>query len=136
LGVYMVAESSEGIFTDETAAWIDRFTDDSIERYPDQILVGSNLLTPLSFLVDLEGANEYAPSGALMEAAHEAAPDSVKEFTVNREAAAVNILFVTRPKSLEERAVMVDDMRERLTDTGDDGIAPPEGIRATPSGLA
>ena len=136
LGVYMVADSSDQIFTDETAAWIDRFTDDSLERYPDQILVGSNLLTPLSFLVDIPGAANYSPSGALMEAAHLAAPDSVQEFTVNTEAAAVNILFVTRPKSLEERAVMVDDMQERLADSTDEGIAPPEGIRATPSGLA
>ncbi len=136
LGVYMVADSSDQIFTDETAAWIDRFTDDSLERYPDQIPVGSNLLTPLSFLVDIPGAANYSPSGALMEAAHLAAPDSVQEFTVNTEAAAVNILFVTRPKSLEERAVMVDDMQERLADSTDEGIAPPEGIRATQSGLA
>ena len=136
LGVFVQADSTEEIFTDETAAWIDRFTDDSAERYPDQVLVASNLLTPLSFLVDVEGANDFSPTGALMEAAHQAAPQSIQEFTVNTEAAAVNLLFVTKPKSLEERAVMVDDMRERLADTGDDGIAPPEGVRATPSGLA
>lgn len=136
LGVFVEADNAEHIFTDETAAWIDKFTDDTVERYPDQVLVASNLLTPLSYLVDMEGANDFSPSGALMKAAHEAAPPSVQEFTVNTDAAAVNLLFVTKPKSLEERAVMVDDMQERLAESAPAGIAPPEGIRATPSGLA
>lgn len=136
LGVFVEAGNRERLFSDETAAWIDRFTDDSVKRFPDQVLVASNLLTPLSYLVDLEGAANYSPTGKLMEAAHLAAPESIREFTVNTDAAAINLLFVTKPKSLEERAVMVDDMHDRLADRSAEGIAPPEGVRATPSGLA
>jgi hydrophobe/amphiphile efflux-3 (HAE3) family protein len=136
LGVYVVAKNRESLFSDATARWVDKFTDDSVKRYPEDVLVGSNLLTPLSYLVDLDGAANYAPTGALMEAAHDAAPESIQNFTVSPDAPAINILFVTRPRSLEERSVMVDEMRDRLKDTGKGGIAPPDGIRATPSGLA
>lgn len=47
LGVFVVAKNRDELFSDATAHWVDRFTDDSVKRYPDLILVGSNLLTPL-----------------------------------------------------------------------------------------
>lgn len=136
LGVFVVAKNRDELYSDATAHWVDRFTDDSVKRYPDLILVGSNLLTPLSYLVDLPGAANYSPSGAMMKAAHEAAPPSVQAFTVSPTEPALNILFVTRPASLEERSVLVDEMRTRLVDDTKTGIAPPEGVQATPSGLA
>jgi hydrophobe/amphiphile efflux-3 (HAE3) family protein len=136
LGVYVTAQDREQLFADETMDWLDSFTDDAIVRYPDQIKVASSVLTPLSELVEIDGASEHTPSGALVEASYLAAPPEVQEFVVSQEAPALNLLFVTRPGSLDDRAVMVDDMQERLADDGPDGAAPPEGVTATPSGLA
>ncbi|HEX2578229.1 MAG TPA: MMPL family transporter [Aquihabitans sp.] len=136
LGIYVTAEEEEQLFTDETMQWMERFTSSSVERYDDKLLVGSSILTPLSDLVDLDGASNHVPSGELTQAAYEAAPQAVKDFTVSDRDPAFNILFITKPGSLEDRAVMIDDMRERFERGGEGGNRPPEGIEATPSGLA
>jgi hydrophobe/amphiphile efflux-3 (HAE3) family protein len=136
LGIFVTGESQDELFTDESMAWLDGFTDDALERYDDKLLVASSVLTPLSDLVYLDGASNNTPTGALAEAAYEAAPDSVKAFTVSEGDPALNILFITKPGDLNERAEMVNEMRDRFADSGDDGARPPEGISATPSGLA
>jgi hydrophobe/amphiphile efflux-3 (HAE3) family protein len=136
LGVYVTAQDREQLFADETMDWLDAFTDDAVERYPDQVLVASSVLTPLSELVEIDGTSPYTPSGELVEASYLAAPPNVQDFVVSPDDPALNLLFVTRPGSLDDRAVMVDDMQERLADEGAEGAAPPEGVSATPSGLA
>lgn len=136
LGVYITAGAEDELFTDETVRWLEGFTTDSLERYPDDLLVGSSVVTPLADLLDVEGATNLAPSGALVQASYEAAPPPVQQFTVSDVAPAWNLLFVTKPGSLEQRALMVEDMRERLETPSPEGNEPPEGIAATPSGLA
>ena len=136
LGIYVTAKDDQELFSDDMMNWLDRFTDDALVRYKDKLLVGSSVLTPLSDLVELKGATEFTPSGALVKASYEAAPQSVKDFTVSDKAPAFNILFITRPGDLEERAVMIDDMRERFKEAAPKGNEPPSGVKATPSGLA
>ena len=136
LGIYVTAEKHDELFTDETMNWMEKFTTDSMERYPNKLLVASSVLTPLSDLVDLKGASNYVPTGELTKASYEAAPQSVKDFTVAKGSPAFNILFITKPGDLASRAVMINSMRGKIAALGDDGNKPPTGINATPSGLA
>ena len=136
LGIFVTGDSKQDLFSDETMDWLDNFTDDALVRYKDKLLVGSSVLTPLSDLVYLDGASNNTPKGSLVEASYEAAPDSVKAFTVSKGDPAFNILFITKPGDLNERAEMVNEMRDRFAESGKDGAKPPAGIAATPSGLA
>ncbi len=136
LGIFVEADSLDEIFSDETTSWVEAFTTDALERYPELILVGSSVVSPLADLVDLEGASNFVPSGDLIRASYEAAPKDIQKFTVSEDPAALNILLITKPADLEERAVMTDDMHERLALAAPAGIKPPEGVSATPSGLA
>ena len=116
--------------------WVEDFSNDSLKRYPDLLLVGSSIVSPLADLVDIEGASNYVPSGDLIRASYLSAPPDIQKFTISKEPSALNILFVTRPANLEERAVMTDEMQVRLKEPAPAGIQPPEGVSATPSGLA
>jgi hydrophobe/amphiphile efflux-3 (HAE3) family protein len=136
LGIFVTAEQQDELFTDDTMGWMERFTNDSMRRYQDKLLVASSVLTPLADLADLEGATNYVPTGELVEASYEAAPASVRAFTVSERSAAFNILFITKPGDLSNRAEMITDMREKIAAKGDGGNLPPGGIDATPSGLA
>jgi len=137
LGIFVTGDSQKDLFSDETMDWLDGFTDDALERYQDKLLVASSVATPLSDLVYLDGASNSTPTGALVKASYEAAPDSVKAFTVaSGDDPAFNILFITKPGDLNERAEMVNDMRDRFAEAGKGGAKPPAGISATPSGLA
>jgi hydrophobe/amphiphile efflux-3 (HAE3) family protein len=136
LGIFVTGENEDELFSDETMKWLDGFTDDSLQRYQDKLLVGSSVLTPLSDLVYLDGATNNVPKGSLVKASYEAAPESVKAFTVSKDDPAFNILFITKPGDLNKRAEMVNDMRDRFAESGKDGAKPPAGISATPSGLA
>ena len=136
LGIYVTANDRDQLFTDPTMDWMETFTNDSLRRYPDRLLVASSILTPLADLADVAGASNYVPSGDLVKAAYEAAPESVRAFTVSKTSPAFNILFITKPGDLSERAVMINDMRDKLALDGPRGNQPPSGIDATPSGLA
>jgi predicted RND superfamily exporter protein len=172
LGIYVTAGSEKGLFSDKTMNWLEGFSQESLQRYPDKLLVGSSVLSPLADLTDLgckspknagtddasalvrcatdrnagkaassaKGPKNFVPSGALVKASYEAAPQQVKAFTVSEAAKgsgaqnALNILFITKPGSLQTRSVMIDDMRTRLAAGASN--TPPARIDATPSGLA
>jgi hydrophobe/amphiphile efflux-3 (HAE3) family protein len=128
LGIYVTTESTEALFSDETAAFVHEFTAQQLEQYPDQLLRASSIFTPISYLTEIEGASDLPPTGEQVAAVYAAAPDQVRRFAVAEEGPAMNVLFTTRPGSLDDRSTMVAAIRE---DTD-----PPAGIRATPSGLA
>jgi uncharacterized protein len=129
LGIYVTAETRDDLFTDETAAFVHEFTATQLEAFPDQLLRASSIFTPISYLTEIEGASDLPPTGEQVAAVYAAAPAQVQRFAVAQgDDAAMNILFTTRPGSLDDRSVMVAEIR--------DGTEPPAGIRATPSGLA
>ncbi|MEO6628203.1 MAG: MMPL family transporter, partial [Aquihabitans sp.] len=138
LGIFVTADTRDELFKDDTMVWLEKFTTGSLKRYPERLLVGSSILTPLSDLADLDGATNYVPPGTLVKAGYEAAPDAVRDFTVSKadRAPAFNVLFITKPGDLSELAVMVADMNKRFATPGPNGNKPPAGIAATPSGLA
>jgi len=127
LGVFVQSTEDASLFTDEVVTWIDTFTRDQMERFPAQLLVGSSIVATVSDLTDIPGAAHVPPAAAVVQAAWEQAPDDIKLSTASPDAQDLNIAFLTRPTSLEERAVVVDDVR---------AVDPPSGASVTPSGLA
>jgi hydrophobe/amphiphile efflux-3 (HAE3) family protein len=126
LGVYATADD---VFTDKFATFAHDFTRSTLQQYPKKLLTGSSIETAIGDIVnDVPGASDIAPRGVDVRNAYDVAPRDVKESTVSEGGRAFNILFRTGPGSLEERAPVVRGIR--------DETHPPEGIRATPSGLA
>jgi hydrophobe/amphiphile efflux-3 (HAE3) family protein len=130
LGIYVTAGSQEALFEDDNIAYLHEFTDRTLEEHPDLLNRASSIITPISFLTDIEGTSDVVPTGEEISTAFAAAPEAVRTFTVADSGAdhALNILFTTRPSSLDERAEMVNEIR--------DTVDPPGDVRATPSGLA
>jgi hydrophobe/amphiphile efflux-3 (HAE3) family protein len=130
LGTYVIAPFTEALFTDETVAWVHAYTQDQLDRFPDQLKRASSIVTPLSYLLEIDGASDLPPTGEQVRKTYEAAPDAIRAFTVSTTegSTALNVLHTTRPSTLAELSVVVDHIR----DTAD----PPDELRATPSGLA
>lgn len=125
LGMFIQADD---IFGDETVAFVDRFAKDQLESYPETLLTASSVVTTVSFLMEIPGTSDVAPTGEEVRAAFDVAPEDIQKSTANQEAGALNLIFRTGPKSLEERAVVVRAIRAE--------VDPPVGVEATPSGLA
>jgi uncharacterized protein len=124
LGVFV---RSDEPFSDEQAAFLHGFTNEQLDRHDDLLRLATSIVTPISFLTELEGASEVVPTGEEMRAVYEAAPEPIQRSTINDDGRSANLIFLTRPASLELRKVMVDDMR---------AVEDPPGVDATPSGLA
>ena len=134
LGIFV---ESDDIFSDETAAFVTEFANEQLADRPEDLLTASSIVTTVSFLLEMPDTTVLPATGADVEAAYNVAPPDIREATVNTEAGALNLVFRTGPGSLDHRAVYVDDIRDELASgTLDNGDPIPDGIRATPSGLA
>ena len=127
LGVFVQSTEDANLYTDDIVTWMDTFTRDQVERFPDQLLVGSSIVATVSDLTDIPGAKHVPPTAGDVQAAWEQAPEDIQLSTASPNGQDLNIAFLTRPTSLEERAVVVDDVRD---------TEPPVGASVTPSGLA
>jgi hydrophobe/amphiphile efflux-3 (HAE3) family protein len=126
LGVYA---TSNDVFSDKFATFAHDFTQKTLQQYPKKLLTGSSIETAIGDIVnDVPGGSDIAPRGEDVKNTYDVAPADVKESTVSEGGRAFNILFRTGPGSLEARAPVVRGIRG--------ATHPPEGIRATPSGLA
>jgi hydrophobe/amphiphile efflux-3 (HAE3) family protein len=125
LGVFV---TSDNVFSDENIKFVHDFAQQQLRDNKGKLLTASSIETAVGDLLFVEGASDIAPTGADVKAAYDAAPDDIKASTASADGKDFNIIFRTGPGSLEERAPLVRELR---TDTH-----PPEGIRATPSGLA
>ena len=125
LGIFIQADD---LFADQTVEFVDGFAREQLEKYPDDLLTASSLVTTVSFLMEIPDTTLMAPTGEDIRAAYAVAPEAIRYSTVNEGRNAYNLVFRTGPGSLEERAVVVNGIR--------DTVNPPEGISATPSGLA
>lgn len=125
LGIFV---QSDDAFDDETVTFVDDFARRQLAERPDELLTASSIVTTVSFLLDIPGASTLAPTGADVAAAYEVAPEDIQQATAQPDDGALNLIFRTAAGSLEETAVYVNEIR--------DEVDAPEGIRATPSGLA
>jgi hydrophobe/amphiphile efflux-3 (HAE3) family protein len=145
LGMYVVSKNA---FSDETVHFLDRFTDAQLCKYGDAkrlpqnctaaekavpqrkrvLASASSIVSIVSFLTEVPGTKPVPPTGAQVKEVFDVAPPGIRNSTVSKDGKAVNLIFATTPASLAKRAVVVKAIRRDL--------APPAGIRATPSGLA
>ena len=134
LGIFI---ESDDVFSDDTVRFVTEFADEQLLERPDELLTASSIVTTVAFLLDVPGTTPIPPTGEDVQRAYEVAPPDVQRALVNPEAGALNLVFRTGPGSLDERAVYTNEIREQL-DAGQTagGVVIPEGVRATPSGLA
>ncbi|MET0727742.1 MAG: MMPL family transporter [Acidimicrobiales bacterium] len=125
LGMFV---QSDDVFSDETVGFVHDFATEQLDKYPDMLLTASSVVTTVSFLLEIPETTPLPPRGDDVANAYAVAPDAIKRSTVNLEAGALNLVFRTGAGSLDERAVVVNDIR--------DSVDPPEGVQATPAGLA
>jgi hydrophobe/amphiphile efflux-3 (HAE3) family protein len=129
LGIFV---QSDDIFSDETVTFVHDFIYEQLETYPGTepggLMTASSVVSTVSFLMEIPGATIIPPTGEEVELAYLAAPADIQASVADLPAGALNIIFRTAAGDLEERAVVVNAVR--------DNVDPPEGISATPSGLA
>jgi hydrophobe/amphiphile efflux-3 (HAE3) family protein len=125
LGMFV---QSDDIFDDRTVQFLDEFTRSHLSDEPETLLSGSSIVEIVSDLTEVPGAPHVPPLGAQVSEVWEAAPRDVQLSTANPDANALNLVFRTGPSGLDERAEVVREVRAN--------VDPPEGVSATPSGLA
>ncbi len=127
LGVYLTADD---VFTDEFTTFVHDFANDQLEAYPppDGLLTASSIEGAIGGVLQIPGASDIPPTGEEVQETYDAAPADIQASTVADDGQAFNMIFRAGPSSLEDRATIVREIR--------DTTEPPEGIRATPSGLA
>ena len=90
------------------------------------LLTASSIVNTVGYLTDVPGTEPISPTGEIVEAAYDVAPADIQHSVIGRDGTAMNLIFRTGPASLEERAVVVNDIRET--------ISPPPGHRRHPVG--
>jgi hydrophobe/amphiphile efflux-3 (HAE3) family protein len=125
LGMFI---KSDDVFSDETVGFVQTFADDELAERPDDLLTASSIVTTVGFLMEVPGATKVLPTGQDVQAAYEVAPRDIQLSTVNPDAGALNLIFRTGDSSLEHLRTVVNGIT--------DEVDPPDGITATPSGLA
>jgi uncharacterized protein len=134
LGIFV---ESDDVFSDETVAFVTDFANEELAARPEELLTASSMPTTVAFLLEIPDTTPLPPTGEDVQRAYEVAPPDIQEALVNPDAGALNLVFRTGPGSLDERAVYVNEIRDELG-AGETagGVVVPEGVRATPSGLA
>jgi len=125
LGIFF---RTDDIFSDENAAFVHGFASQQLADYPVQLLTASSIVTTVSFLMEIPGAGDVAPTGEDVRNAFAVAPRDIQLSTADVDKGAMNLIFRTGPGGLDARAEVVREIR--------DTVEPPAGITATPSGLA
>ena len=129
LGVFVEAEGEGAtVFTDETVDYVNDLTIRTVEKYPDDIIVDSSIIGTVRKLTDVPGVPSIAPTAESVKAAWDVAPLGIQRSTASADGSAFNLIFLTAAGALEDRAVVVHDLRENAD--------PPEGLLVVPSGLA
>lgn len=119
---------SDQVFSDETVGFIHGFASSQIGDHAEELLTASSIVTTVSYLMEIPGGSDVPPTGDEVRAAFEVAPRDIQLSTANIDKGALNLIFRTGGSGLEERAEVVREIRSTVT--------PPEGVTATPSGLA
>jgi hypothetical protein len=134
LGIFV---QSDDVFSDETVAFVTEFANEQLAERPDELLTASSLPTTVAFLLETPGTTLLSPTGADVERAYGVAPPDIQRALVSPDGGALNLVFRTGPGSLDERAVYINEIRDELeAGVTAGGVTVPEGVRATPSGLA
>ncbi len=137
LGVFIETDdvSADGVFTDQMGA----FVFDLVERATgeNEVLAGaSSLATTVGWLAEVPNTTSLPPSGLDMLQAYNVAPPALRGLLVADNGNATQVLFQVGPSSLEERSVVLDNVRAAIADPGTGGLLPANAPTATTGGLA
>ena len=134
---FFVQTAPDEVFAQATVDFISDYAYDLLDRFGGEIppgkispelLTATSLVTTVDYAIEVPGSERVNPAASDVENAYGLAPDDIKASTVNLPAGAQNLIFRYGDRSLEERKETVNEIRET--------VAPPEGIKAVPSGLA
>lgn len=109
----------------EVAAWVERFGSEAVERH-------GALKRATSMAAIATGVHGTTPGGDDIASLVSVAPPDVATSLVSADGTRANLVFPIEPVSLAERERLLDELAADLR--GD--LAPPDGVTATPSGLA
>lgn len=123
-----------GVFTDQMGQFVTQLGVTELQRYPTELVDALSLATTVYYLSEVPGASQLYPTGEDLWQAYEVAPKPIQESMVAADGTAANLSFLVGNSSLEQRKVIVDDIRSSVAPGG--SIPAPEGVTATPSGLA
>jgi uncharacterized protein len=135
LGLFVETGSPDGAFSDTVAAFTHDVTLGELERQP-RLAAASSLVTTLSYLLAVPGATALAPTAEDLRAAYEVAPPDIQRSLVSPDGSAAQVTFWVAPSSLEERAVLVEEIESAVAAVPSGRAALPDGVTATPAGLA
>jgi len=131
LGIFV---QSDDVFTDETMAFMHDVRSEIQEKFGPEsgaerrFYTGGSLDQIITDVADVAGATSLVPTGEEARAYFELAPPDIQAVLMNPEGTAANITYRVSPGGIDELAVVVDELKE--------GLDPPAGMSATPSGLA
>jgi hydrophobe/amphiphile efflux-3 (HAE3) family protein len=134
---FFIETAPAAVFAQPTVDFIADLSSDLLARYGSDIppgkispelLTATSLVTTVDYVIEVPGGSPVNPRSSDVEAAYQLAPEDIQHSTVNPGEGAQNLIFRYGDRSLEERAHTVNEIR--------DSVQPPEGVRATPSGLA
>jgi hypothetical protein len=113
---------ADDVTATEVVAWIDTFANRQLEAHPDELVHATALPTIVS---SVTGAT---PVGEDIERLLAIAPDDVVSSLLSADHRRTNLIFPVANLSLQGREELLDAMAADLD--------PPDGVTATPSGLA
>jgi uncharacterized protein len=125
LGIFI---RSDDVFSQDTVDFTWDYAEQLLDQHPEVLLTASSVVTTIGYAADVPGATSLAPRADDVRSGYELAPEDIQLSTINEGEGASNLIFRYGPSSLEERKVVVDEIEA--------ATSPPEGISATPSGLA
>jgi hydrophobe/amphiphile efflux-3 (HAE3) family protein len=128
MGVYVQSKDGSDLLANQVAVdWADALVSDVTTEHDKTIVYGTGIVATVADLTEVPGAAPETPRAATVSEAWDIAPKDIQISTMAKDGAAMNLVFFTGPVTLEDRAVVVEDVKS---------VPVPEGLTATPSGLA
>jgi hydrophobe/amphiphile efflux-3 (HAE3) family protein len=134
---FFIQTDPQQVFAQPTVDFISDFAQGLLDKYghdvppgkiSPELLTATSLVTTVDYAIRVPGATDVNPRAGDVEAAYRLAPPDIQTSTVNEPEGAQNLIFRYGDRTLDERKQIVDQIRA--------SVQPPEGVRATPSGLA
>lgn len=131
LGVFI---ESKDVLTQPVIDYVDSFTNRFRERHPKDLVAASSIVAIVSDLLVVPGTERVHPRAEHVAKALDLAPEDIHSSVFSPTESgkeALNIAFLAGPGSLEQRKVVVEEMRADTAKAN----KPPAGTTLTPSGL-
>ncbi len=136
LGVFIetTGDANNGVFTDQSGAFVFDLVQRSLGENV-ELAQASSLSTTAGWLAEVPGATSLPPTGLDMLQAYNVAPAALQGLLVADDGNSTQVLFQVGPSSLDERAVVLDNVQRAIVDPGA-GARLPDNASATTGGLA